>query len=207
MLKLKHLEPLFIGGHRFCYIYPGDPDKCIKVLKPEFTGHERKKRCRTIKRYRPARSFDEQVKEIKGCNELIRKKNPRVWDHVPAFYGTEETDYGVGIITKLYRNSDGSYPANLAEILPEGMSPALEAGIEEFKQWIQREQVITRNLLPRNLIAVTREDGSQQIVVVDGVGNPEFIPISNWLSFCARKKIQRRLRFFQHRIDKLLAKC
>jgi hypothetical protein len=159
---------------------------------------------RNWKRFRPARYFDDQLKEIKAYRELISQNNQRIWGHVPEFYGTEETDMGLGITTKLYRNFDGSLPKNLRDILPGGMSEALRQGIVEFSEWIRREAVVTRDLLPHNMIAVTQEDHSVRILIVDGIGNSEFIPLATWFRTCAKLKIGRKLKKLRHRIDILL---
>lgn len=221
MLKLSQQKPVFTGGSRFCYVYPGDPDKCIKVVQSHRTGAVRKKEERSIKnygstkrmlerslrKYRPADAFDVQIKEIKAYRRLARQKNPRIWDHIPEYFGTEETDMGLGVITRLYRNHDGSYPPTLRDLVNIGIPPeraaGLAVGIEEFKNWLQDELVITHNLVLHNIIAVSHEDGRQQVVFVDGLGNSEFVPISTWFKPFARRKIQRKLARFQHDINDL----
>ena len=204
MLKLADKSPLFVGGTRYCYIYPGDPGKCIKVLRPDRTGAARKQKMRGWKKFRPERYFDDQIKEIQAYSHLIRKNNPRIWEHIPEFFGTEETDMGTGIITRLFRNADGSLPDNLQTLLPNGKSAALDAGIQEFRRWLLDEVVITRDLLPHNIIAVARSDGSQQVLIVDGIGNADFIPVASWFDFFGKMKIKRKLTKFEHRMNLLL---
>jgi len=175
-------------------------------LQPGHSGLERKKQQRNLKRFRHRDAFDDQIKEIRAYELLIAQKNPLLWKHIPEFYGTEETDYGLGIITRLFRNYDGTYPVNLQTIIPTGISPELAAGIKEFRTWLERETVITRDLLAHNIIVVHHANGRQQVVVVDGIGNSERIPISTWFKFFARRKVQRKLKNFQERIDVLLPK-
>jgi len=204
MLILSDLEPLFIGGTRFCYLHPSNPDRCIKVLRPDRTGVARKHQMTGWKQFRPASSFDDQLKEIKAYKTLLGQKNPRIWKHIPDYYGTEATDMGIGIVTRLLRNDDGSFPPNLQDLVRQGISPALEKGITEFRSWLLEEAVVTRDLLPHNIIAVTEKDGSQRVIIVDGIGNSEFIPISTWFTFFARQKISRKLTKFTHRLELLL---
>ncbi|MDE0189984.1 MAG: YrbL family protein, partial [Gammaproteobacteria bacterium] len=49
-------------------------------------------------------------------------------------------------------------------------------------------------------------DGPERfrLVIVDGIGNSEFLPLSHWFKFCARAKIERKIRKFDHRIRILL---
>jgi hypothetical protein len=152
MLKLKGSEPLFVGGTRYCFIHPDHADRCVKVLRPDRTGAARKARLRNWKRFLPASSFDDQLKEIKAYRVLQRRNDPELWQHVPEYFGTADTDMGLGIVTRLFRNADGSY----------------------------------------------------RVLVVDGIGNSEWIPVSTWSRFFARRKIARKIAKFRYRTRILL---
>ena len=123
---------------------------------------------------------------------------------MPRFYGNVDTDQGVGIVTALFRNWDGRFPENLEELVPSGMTETLERAIVEFKAWLRRELFLTRDLLPHNIIAVADGPERFRLVIVDGIGNSEFLPLSHWFKFCARAKIERKIRKFDHRIQILL---
>jgi len=45
-----------------------------------------------------------------------------------------------------------------------------------------------------------------RLVIVDGLGNSEFIPVSDWFKFLARKKVERRIQTFDYRTSILLPK-
>ena len=46
------------------------------------------------------------------------------------------------------------------------------------------------------------KDNTIQLIHIDGVGHRDFIPLVNWFSFFAKKKIKRRLiRFNLHDLD------
>jgi hypothetical protein len=203
-LALSQLDPLFVGGTRFCYQDPEHPDRCIKVLRPDRTGEARKARATNWKRVLPPSAFDDQVKELRAYREILARRDPAIWRHVPEFFGTVDTDQGVGIVTRLFRNADGSWPRNLEQQLPEGIDPALKAGIDEFTGFLLDRALVTRDLLPHNLIAVRHEDGSYQVLVVDGIGNADFIPLATWSRFFGRLKVGRKIRKFERRARMLL---
>lgn len=203
MLKFEGCEPLFVGGTRFCFIHPDYPDRCVKVLRPDRTGEARKRDAKNWKRFLPPRFFDDQLKEIRAYKELIRQNNPRIWQFVPEYFGTVDTDMGVGIVTRLYKNDDGSWPENLEKILPDGLSNSLTDGIEVFLAGVLDEHIVTRDLLPHNIIAVQRGD-KKQVLIVDGIGNSELIPISTWFNFFAKRKITRKITKFRGRVSILL---
>jgi len=204
ILQLRGKKPLFVGGTRYCYIHPQYPDRLVKVLQPHRTGAARKKFIRSWKRILPASSFDDQRKEIIAYNALQKRADPRVWEHIPEYFGAVETDMGVGIVTRLWRNADNSLPQNLQQELPAGLGDHLASGIENFVQWVLSERVLTRDLLPHNIIAVREQDQSFRLLVVDGIGNSELIPISSWFDFFARRKVARKVRRFRYRVSILL---
>lgn len=205
-LILGDSEPLFVGGTRLVFQHPEFRDRCIKVLRPDRTGAERRARKSGWKRLLPASAFDDQLKEIRAYRELMaRAPDPTpIWRHVPEYHGTVETERGVGIVTQLYRNADDSWPRNLEQCLPRGMTPALAAGLRAFASGIEQHGVLTRDLLPHNMIAVEQIGGGVQVLVVDGIGNADFIPLARYSQRAARAKVRRKLKRLEQRVRMLL---
>ncbi|EED33331.1 conserved hypothetical protein [gamma proteobacterium NOR5-3] len=203
MLKLKNSRPLFVGGTRYVFQHPQHANRCVKVLRPDRTGAARKVLRKDFKRYLPERFLDDQLKEIKAYRELLTRASETLWRYVPRYHGTEDTDMGVGIVTQLMRNGDGSWPQNLEQMLVNGKDPALQAGIDEFTEAVGKLRILSRDLLPHNIIAVKEEHG-YRVMLVDGIGNAELIPLSTWSGFFARRKTQRKIRRFRQRCELLL---
>jgi hypothetical protein len=203
MIKVRHTRPLFVGGTRYCFQHPTHRDRCIKVLRPDRTGAARRMLRKDFKRLLPARFLDDQRKEIKAYTELMPKASERLWRHVPRYHGTVDTDMGIGIVTQLMRNSDGSWPRNLEQLLPEGITTSLAKGIEEFEEAVHELRILSRNLLPHNIIAV-REDAAWRVMLVDGIGNSELLPVSTHFGFFADRKTARKIVRFRERCAALL---
>ena len=203
MLKLAHLEPFAIGGTRRCYIHPQDERLCVKVLRPDRTPAARHRQAKGWRRLKGERGFDDQRKEQKAYAALL-KRGQRDWRHVPRYQGSVTTDQGVGIVTDLQRNHDGHFPFNLEELLPRGMTAALAEAIDEFQTWLRRDLFLSRDLLPHNIIAVAESPNRYRLMIVDGIGNSELLPLSSWSKHCARLKVERKIRKFQGRIRILL---
>lgn len=203
MLRLAHIEPFAIGGTRRCYVHPDDETLCVKVLRGDRTPSARRAVATGWRQLKRLGSFDDQRKELKAYRHLTRR-GQLDWSHVPRFYGTVETDRGLGIVTALLRDWDGGYPKNLEELLPGGMNDVLDAAIAEFKDWLRRNLFLTRDLLPHNIIAVADGPERYRLVIVDGIGNSEFVPLSHWFKVCARLKIERKIRKFDYRTRILL---
>lgn len=205
-MLLKDQEPLFVGGTRRVFQHPDYADRCIKVLRSDRTGAERRARKRGWKQLLPASAFDDQVKEIRAYQRLLASTpDPApVWQHVPEYFGTVMTDCGIGIVTRLYRNHDGSWPRNLEQCLPRGLTQALTGALVTFAVVMERHRVLTRDLLPHNMIAVEHADHRVQVLVVDGIGSADFIPIAACSQRAARAKVRRKLQRLEDRIRMLL---
>lgn len=205
MLTLADQEPFAIGGTRRCYVHPHDENLCVKVLRPDRTAAARLADARGWRRLKGRRGFDDQRKELKAYRRLSRRP-PGDWAHVPRCHGAVRTDQGIGIVTELHRDWHGGFPLNLEQLLatPSGMTEALAAAIAEFKAWLRRERFLSRDLLPHNIIAVAVEERRYRLVIVDGIGNSELLPLSSWFDVCARHKIERKIRKFDQRVRMLL---
>ena len=200
---LGQQTPFAIGGTRICFVHPNDSNKCIKVLRPDRTPHARRNLTTGFKKFRPIKHWDDQRKEITAYQQLLKRDNGTLWYHIPEFFGCVETDLGLGIVTRIFRNFDGKYPRNLEQEIPLGIDTSLEAGIAEFKGWLRRELVVTRDLLPHNIIVVRDSIEQCRLIIVDGLGNSEWIPVSTWFLSFARRKIERKIAKFEGRIDSL----
>lgn len=203
---LEGRRPLFVGGTRRVFQHPHHAERCIKVLRPDRTGAVRRAQKSGWKRRLPASAFDDQQKEIRAYDALITSSRDlaSVWQHVPEYFGSVTTDSGIGVVTRLYRNADGSWPRNLEQCLPQGLTPAMVHGLRVFARVMEQQLVLTRDLLPHNMIAVTHADASVQILVVDGIGTADFIPLATFSRFAARAKVRRKLQRLEHRLRMLL---
>lgn len=201
VIRLQEQEPFAIGGTRRCYLHPSDPSRCIKVLRKDRTPEKRREAATGFKKFRSAKHWDDQDKEIMAYNELMKRHGSELWSHVPRYFGVVQTDSGIGIVTQVYRNFDSTFPLNLDQQVPCGIDNPLETAMEEFKHWLRRELVLTRDLLPHNIIAVREDEHLCRLVIVDGLGNSEWIPISSWSRAIARRKIERKIAKFEDRIE------
>lgn len=202
-IELRNREPFAIGGTRLCYLHPSDENRCIKVLRSDRTPSERRKIATGMRKFRSLRHWDDQLKEQRAYKDLMSRHGNALWAHVPEFHEVVETDYGVGIVTRIFRNYDGAFPLNLDQQIPLGIDSPLQDAIDEFKRWLRTELVLTRNLLPHNIIAVRESADRCRLVVVDGLGNSEWIPIASWFKTVARLKIERKISRFDERIQLL----
>ncbi|MEM6543819.1 MAG: YrbL family protein [Pseudomonadota bacterium] len=198
MLKLVHTKPLFVGGTRYCFQHPHHANRCIKVLRPDRTGEARKQRRKDFKRFLPPRFLDDQRKEINAYEELMLNASEDLWRHVPRYHGTEDTDMGLGIVTQLLRNHDEQWPSNLRDLFLAPPETKLLRGIDEFLTAVRDLRILSRDLLAHNIIAVD-EGERYRVMLVDGIGNAELLPLSSWSDFFAQQKVRRKISRFERR--------
>ncbi|MXZ56107.1 MAG: hypothetical protein F4227_08035 [Gammaproteobacteria bacterium] len=206
IVNLSQLTPFAIGGTRLCFVHPDDSNKCIKVLREDRTPQTRRQLTKGIKKLRPVKHWDDQQKELTAYRQLLARNTQVLWHHIPEFFGSVETDLGLGIVTRIFRNFDGKFPKNLEEEVPHGIDDSLKNGIADFKAWLRQELVVTRDLLPHNIIVVRDSMQHCRLMIVDGLGNSEWIPVSTWFRFFARRKIERKIFKFNHRVESLRVK-
>ena len=65
--------------------------------------------------------------------------------------------------------------------------------------------MLTRNLLDHNLVVEMQADGPGPIYLIDGFGDPAWIPFSRWVPALGRAKVRKRLDEAWRRFEKFAA--
>lgn len=191
-LAIRHLEPFGVGGRRACYVHPLDPDKCVKVLRTDDRRTVRHKKTIIPAHWR--REYDNNAHEKRVLEDLEKRIGPAMGRHLPRSYGMVETDLGPGFVLDLVRDHDGRISRSLRELLTTGHPlDTLRASFEEFGSFLSDHLVLTRKLLDHNLVVSMQPDSPGRMVLIDGLGDPAFIPFSRWIPALGRAKIARRL--------------
>lgn len=182
MIKLE--KKIGSGRHRDCYCHPQDDNKCIKIL------------------YNPA---DGGLKEVKRETGYYRKRARQITRcrSVPDFYGTVETDRGEGYVFYLVKDYDGNISKTLEHYLKNN---ALSQGWLKNKLYDLRNDLIAHNISTMNLKdynILYRRTGYNEgyLVVIDNIGESEFIPVASLFNFLHRRKIDRIFSRFFDRLN------
>lgn len=198
MIELKDQDLFAQGGRRFCFKHPQDAGKCIKTLSPAGDPATRRKQAPWYKRRRSLLCFDDNFRELASFHQLNRY-GADIWDHFPRCYGMHSTNRGQGICTDLVRNADGSIPLSVREYVVEnGKTAELLAALKVFFDFLVTHGVVTRDVLDHNILAVEGPDGLR-VVMIDGFGSSEWIPVSLLIPAVGRCKARRKERRFASR--------
>ena len=166
------------GRCRSAYIDPNDKNKCIKVVH-----NLNRKKC-----------FGESNKEAKYF-KYLNKKNID-WSMIPKYYGEVTTNKGKGLVFELIRDFDGEISKSLEyyfeteekmKLIPKPMQK-----LHELKEYVITNKILSRDIRFHNILykKISNKDGVY--VLIDGVSNSEFIPLSQWFSTLNKAKILRR---------------
>lgn len=205
MIDLSAHEPFASGYNRHCYRHPDDPTLCLKILRPE-NIEARFQRQPWPKKALGRSRINDNYQEIRAHrqqairNLIADGQESVVWAHLPRFYDTLETTLGIANVSELLAGNDGVPATTLEHYLQsQGFDQPIQGAAQRFCNWLQETGILTRNLLPHNLVIADRE-GQPELFLVDGLGAPEIPDKLAVIPALRRRYITRRIRRFYLRI-------
>ena len=174
ILEIK--KELFIGagGHNATYIHPIDKTKCIKI---------------------PHDPNDGDVKKEMRYRKICAKKlaNSRL---VTEFFGTTETNLGIGYVFERVLDYNGQTSKDLKDFLPKTKPDAstlqrIWTILLNFKSDFLRENIAIVDTDITNFMVQEPTKGSFRVRIVDNIGTPVLIPLVYWFEFAAAWKAKR----------------
>ena len=141
----------------------------------------------------------ETLREIRYYRHLQRRGIS--WEMIPEYHGTTPTNHGLGYLFDLVLDVDGGVAKSLAHYLSkksrtEDHFAELSISLPLLKAFLLKNRIITKPLCPRNILLRRSASGSR-LVIVDDIGNTDFVPICTHSRFFATKKILRRWGRFE----------
>jgi hypothetical protein len=187
MLALKPKLFLASGANRIVYRHPTNPRLCVKVHLPTATRR------------------DESRREVQECKRLRRGGCDFV--HLSQFHQWIATDHGTGSVWDLALNYDGTVAAPLLNLLQSNRLSLDEcrAELTKFQTWCLKFGVITHDVHPKNLVGQFSSRRELRLVLVDGGGNNELIPVSEWFESLRQQKIARKWQRFVAKFDDMVS--
>lgn len=199
MISLERSGLVGRGFHRSCYRHPEDSRLCIKVLD----GDHQKEADREIAYYR----------------HLQRKG--ATWEMLARYHGSIETNLGLGQVFDLITDPNGETAKTLEYYIklqePSGNlssdGPAsgnldssdkdkLILSLQKLKRYLLDNKIITTEIKPRNIVCQRLADHEFRSVIVDDIGNTEFIPFSSYIGYLGKAKIERKWERFERLLRK-----
>lgn len=183
MIKLT--SNLFIakGTERMCFIHPDNPKLCIKVSDVGIKKQHKQ--------------------ELTYLNFLL-KKGKLPCDILPKFYGALKTDKGEGLVFERIYNEDETKIESLKTFISKyPQHHQIETELDYLKSSLLKYKIIVRDLNMNNVL-VKVSAGNIKLILIDGFGNSDFIPLANYSDWYATRKIHRRWNRFEKSVLKHL---
>jgi len=187
MISLDAGDLISSGTGRVCYLHPTNPNRVIKLP----AGGKKE-------------ALQANMRELKGYQLLIR-------EHVDLCcishcYGFVETDRGTGLVCDCIRDDNGEISKTIRDIVvcEDGCDiDSILQVAEKLCDLLISKNIFLFDLNLGNIVLRRMHTGAFQAVVIDLKGryeNHEFIPLSSYLKYFARKKLKRRCDQLMDRI-------
>lgn len=159
----------------------------------------------------PLNAQKQTRREIRYFRFLQKKGVPFL--HIPQFKGEVKVAGYVGFKQEAVLDADGSVSRPLTAYLEEGwgvsagrLLPETEALLDELLCYLLHYNVLPCDLTSPNVLCQRGADRTR-LVLIDGVGSMNGIPIAQYIPFLGRQQIKRKwLRFMTRRIEPILKK-
>lgn len=206
MIDLSDQKPFASGSNRHCYQHPDIPGRCLKVIRPE-NIEARYQRQQPLKRLLGKSRLNDNKQELRAHQQnaivsLIKQgQEGIVWSHLPRFYGETPTSLGAANESELLLDDHGNPAQTLEHYLQQyGFDAPIKAASERFCGWIEKTGILTRNLLPHNLV-ISQRSNQAELFLVDGLGAPSAQNKLSAIPAWRARYILRRIRRFYKRIE------
>tara|TARA_Y100000768_G_C23953493_1_gene671493 strand:- start:1098 stop:1733 length:636 start_codon:yes stop_codon:yes gene_type:complete len=199
MIDLNGVTPFAEGGNRRCFVHPNNPNRCLKVIHSGLLETIIKNKP-WYKKLRSSESFDDNLRERDAYNQkALRNDNSETWKHLAKWYGMVETTIGAASETELIKNENLVAETLESYLFANGLTDEIKLSIEQFHDWLRKNLILTKNLIPHNLV-LKRVNNDIIIKIVDGLGSQAFIPLPDYSNFFAKRYVERRIELMMSRI-------
>ncbi len=180
MIYLEKNHFIGEGEIRFCYEHPLNDQFCVKIPRVETT-----------------RDYTE--KELKYFKKLSKRSKVNFQFPFYADFRQEiETNLGLGQVFDLVRDeTTNEISKTLEYYLTKDNSiddNKLEDALKILKKQMIKHKVFTRDLRARNICCRIKNDGTVELVIVDGIGHRDFFPFADWFYYFSKKKVNRTFK-------------
>ena len=110
-----------------------------------------------------------------------------------------ETTIGAASETELIKNENLVAETLESYLFANGFTDEIKLSIEQFHEWLRKNLILTKNLIPHNLV-LKRVNNDIIIKIVDGLGSQAFIPLPDYSNFFAKRYVERRIELMMSRI-------
>ena len=186
MLNIKPDHLVGKGLHREEYRHPEDSTKCLKIVIQDNA--------------RDNSGDEETLREQAYYSTLIKRGIS--WGALPQFYGNIDTNLGSAAIFDLVCDHDGSvantleYYLSRQELTQQNLS-GLSQAMKNLKTTLIADSIVTMTIKPKNIVYQKTSATEGCLLIIDNIGNSDFLPLADHIGLLARLKTNRKWQRFE----------
>lgn len=193
------------GSLQHVFACPGRDDLLIKVVRKDFAESRWTGWRGWLKRRRRLGVLTTALRTI---TEHLAMRNAGLFPgrHVQEFVSVAETSEGIGIVVRALRGRDGDYAPTLRTLLEQGrFTRETQALLDEFAEWLIGSPLIVGDLHVGNVVLAWDEEHGERLVLIDGMGEKNLVPLNTFFPALNRANTRDRLRRMRQIIARRLA--
>lgn len=177
------------GAEKVVYRHNEYPDRCIKICS--------KNNARSI------------IREIEYFKFL--EKHQIKASFIPKFYEAFESDKTVGFIQESFIDKQNGGSFDSVSLLNDYIISPISDLSEELKMLNElKNEMIHKNIIISDLhgwnIFRVVENRRARLVIIDGYGSPEILPLPQYIRFLGKLKIERQWKKLYRRLEPIIQK-
>lgn len=172
ILNLTEENYLGKGTNKVCYYHPEDENKLIKFSLDDADETD----------------MEYELKFRRCCKGKVANSSL-----LTKYYGTVETNKGVGYVFECVRDFDGKLSETFESLmLREKNSPKVREILTTFRKKLLEESMITYTIFPDNFLIQRISETEYRIRIIDGIGMHVLFPLPYYSKRLARHR-QRKI--------------
>lgn len=207
VLDLAGQTPVAEGQLQHVYAWPGRSDLLVKVVKADFADRHWTGLSGWFKRRRRLGVLTNAARTIFE-HLALRAAGPFPTRHVQEFLGFVETSEGPGVVVRALRGADGRLAPTVRQLITEHrFTDQTRALVDEFGRWLVASPMIVGDLHLSNLVVAHDVVHGTRVVMIDGMGEKNLIPLNSWFPAWRRFYSRARVAHIQRAIERRLAEA
>lgn len=207
ILDLSGQTPVASGALQHVYAWPGRPDLLVKVVRANFAQETWTGWRGALKRRRRVGVFGSALRAVTE-QLVLRNAGLELRRHLQEIVGFAETSEGTGLVVRALRGRDGGYAPTLRRVLDEGRwSPALQAELDAFLDWMIASPLAVGDLHAGNLVLAWDAAHGERLVMIDGMGDKGLLPLNSLFPVLNRRHKRRRAERLRAAVGRIAARA
>ena len=190
ILALHEANYVNAGSNRVVYVHPEDRTKILKINREDRPpGWRRSKRW--YGRFLSPRHYDENAREFRQYSRLAKNVGQPI-RCISKVFGYAKTTRGRALVAEHVRNADGATSKSLKSYLEGNDLIEIVPLLDTLFETLANNHLVLRDPHSKNILVREGDNGPLELVIIDGFGDPHFIPYTSLSKGFNRGRLMRK---------------